>query len=332
MTDDVIANGLERAADAPAFEQLVFSGGGTRCFWHGGFLKVACNPLRLDPVRVTGASGGALSAACFIGRREDKLLKVMGAAFEDLDANVSQSLKELQEDGLTPHQRIYREVVSEVLDRDAIEAIAEGPSFQVLIAHPPTETLPKWSTFPLMTAYLLDLAIRSTPHVEYPEKLGADKTLVDARQAARDGRLIDLICCAAVIPPVFNVEGWNGRKVIDGGMTSKAPMPKPDIGRTLIPQSAEGSTAPLRPALEGGAGRQDRFHQSSKDRGDMGGWRGGCEKFPGERRWCNALGLVSRPSGPYRSLQAVRWLESGFEQRTAERGETIAREPSASGS
>lgn len=234
MTDDVIANGLERAAEAPAFEQLVFSGGGTRCFWHGGFLKVACNPLRLDPVRVTGASGGALSAACFIGRREDKLLKVMGAAFEDLDANVSQSLKELQEDGLTPHQRIYREVVSEVLDRDAIEAIAEGPSFQVLIAHPPTETLPKWSTFPLMTAYLLDLAIRSTPHVEYPEKLGADKTLVDARQAARDGRLIDLICCAAVIPPVFNVEGWNGRKVIDGGMTSKAPMPKPDIGRTLI--------------------------------------------------------------------------------------------------
>ncbi|RFC62334.1 patatin-like phospholipase family protein [Fulvimarina endophytica] len=224
---------LASVRDDP-FRQLIFSGGGTRCFWHGGFCEVVRRPLALEPERITGASGGALSAACFISRREEKLLAVMGEAFADRGHNVSTSLEEANEDGITPHQRIYREVVGEVFDADAIEAIADGPAFQVMIAHPPTERFPKWSTFPLIAAYLLDLAVRSTPHVKWPEALGADNDLIDARLAAREGRLVDLICAAAVIPPVFNVEGWDGEKVIDGGMTTKAPIPEPDEGRSLI--------------------------------------------------------------------------------------------------
>ena len=61
----------------------------------------------------------------------------------------------------------------------------------------------------------------SNPGLSEPRR----QQLVDARKAARDGLIVDLICNAAVIPPVFNLQGWNGRKVIDGGMTSKAPMP-----------------------------------------------------------------------------------------------------------
>ncbi|EAU40339.1 Patatin-like phospholipase family protein [Fulvimarina pelagi HTCC2506] len=228
------ASSIVNSVKLEPFEQLVFSGGGTRCFWHGGFCEHVRKPLRLMPKRITGASGGAMSAACFIAQREVKLLETMGAAFLDRDENISTTLNEIQEDGLTPHQRIYREVVTEVLDDDAIQAVIDGPQFQVLIAHPPTEILPKWSTFPMMAAYLLDLTVRSTPHVEWPAKLGADSSLVDAREAAKQGKLIDLICAAAVIPPVFNVEGWEGKKVIDGGMTSKAPLPSPDEGRTLI--------------------------------------------------------------------------------------------------
>ena len=216
------------------FEQLVFSGGGTRCFWHGGFLETVRRPLALTPARIAGVSGGALSASCFIAGRDETLLEVMGTTFDRRSQNIATSWNEVQADGLTPHQRMYREIVAETLDRQAIAAIADGPSFQVLLAHPPTRRLPKWSTFPLMAAYLLDLAVRSTPKVVLPTALGTDQILVDARQAARDGRLIDLVCSAAVIPPVFNIEGWNGRPVIDGGMTSKAPMPDPNEGRTLI--------------------------------------------------------------------------------------------------
>ncbi len=219
--------------DAP-FEQLVFSGGGTRCFWHGGFLETVRGPLELKPERIAGVSGGALSAACFIGDRDQKLLDVMGSAFDKRDYNVTIDWDEFNRNGLTPHQQMYRQVVREPLDEVAIERIANGPCFEVLLAHPPHSGFPKLTTFPMMAAYLADLAIRSTPHVIFPEKLGAHQELVDARQAARDGMLIDLICNAAVIPPVFNLQGWNGKKVIDGGMTSKAPMPSNNRGRTLV--------------------------------------------------------------------------------------------------
>ena len=66
---------------ASQYEQLVFSGGGIRCFWHGGFLsEVGCYE-DLRPDRISCVSGGALSAASWIGGREDDLLAVMHEAF-----------------------------------------------------------------------------------------------------------------------------------------------------------------------------------------------------------------------------------------------------------
>jgi predicted acylesterase/phospholipase RssA len=218
---------------AAGIDQLVFSGGGTRCFWFGGFLEVVQAPLGLTPKRIAGVSGGALSAACYIAGRERKLLSVMGAAFDGLDRNIRLHKIDEQE-GVTPHQRIYREVVSETLDAEAVEAIADGPIFEVLLAHPPSTNFPKLSTAPMMLAYQLELAIRSNPHMGWPELLGVRQVLADGRQAARDGRLVDLICNAAVIPPVFNVQRWDGEHVIDGGMASKAPIPHETSRRTLI--------------------------------------------------------------------------------------------------
>ena len=75
---------------------------------------------------------------------------------------------------------------------------------------------------------------RATPHVEWPATLGADSSLVDAREAARQGKLVDLICAAATIPPVFDVPEWEGDRVLDGGMLDKAPLPQDDHGKTLV--------------------------------------------------------------------------------------------------
>lgn len=197
-------------------------------------MQVVAPAIELAPARVSAVSGGALSGAAFIGDREDRLREVMGSALAAREANVSADWNEVGENGLTPHQEMYREIVAKTLDEDAIERIVRGPSFQVLLAHPPTETGAALTTVPLMLAYEADLAVRSTPHVVAAGRLGANRTLVDARGAARDGKLVDLLCCAAVIPPVFNVQRWEGRSVIDGGMTSKAPLPDPDEGRTLL--------------------------------------------------------------------------------------------------
>ncbi len=220
--------------DALRFEQLVFSGGGTRCFWHGGFMEIVADPLGLAPQRIAAVSGGALSSCAFIGEVEERLFEVMGEALHRRESNTSVDWNEVRENGLTPHQEMYREIVEETLTSEAVSRIEDGPAFQVLLTHPPFDAAPKLSTVPMMIAYQADKLIRSTPHVISADGLGADQVLIDGRQAARDGTLIDLVCAAAVIPPVFNVQGWNGRPVVDGGMANKAPMPNPDRGRTLV--------------------------------------------------------------------------------------------------
>lgn len=210
------------------FEQLVFSGGGIRCFWHGGFLAEAGDALALDPARVSGVSGGALSAATWIGGRERDLLILMTDAFEINEANYARDRS-----NYTPHQEIYRAVVETTLDAEAIERIAAGPQFQVYLSCPPRGVHPVAAAVFYGILYKLDQAVRSTPHLEWPRRTGLTTLCVDARQAAREGRLVDLICAAATIPPVFDVPQWEGDRVLDGGMLDKAPPPRPDECRTL---------------------------------------------------------------------------------------------------
>ncbi|MGF1553723.1 MAG: patatin-like phospholipase family protein [Paracoccaceae bacterium] len=237
---------MGEATPLPEIDTLVFSGGGTRCFWHGGFVETVRGPLGLAPRRIAGVSGGALAAACFTADREETLLGVMGEAFERLDSNIDPH-KIAEGKGLTPHQEVYREVVERVLDAEAVERVANGPAFDVMLAHPPSTRYPKWSTFPMMMAYLADLKIRSTPHMAWPGWFGVRRRLVDGRRAARDGRLVDLICNAAVIPPVFNIQRWDGEHCIDGGMASKAPIPEDDGDFTLILLTRDFRNLPRHP-------------------------------------------------------------------------------------
>lgn len=221
------------------FDQIVFSGGGIRCFWHGGFLAEAGPALDLDVKRVSGVSGGALSAAAWIGKRETDLLELMHEAFAINDANV-----DLKRSNYTPHQEIYRAVVETTLDAEAIDRIADGPDYQVVLSLPPSRLSPRSSALVYGILYKLDHAVRSTPHLAWTKKAGLGQLRVDARQAARDGRLVDLICAAATIPPVFDVPHWDDQRVLDGGMTDKAPLPNPDEGRTLILLSSRYSAIP----------------------------------------------------------------------------------------
>ncbi len=227
MTDRafaVIGNGVDTQ-----FDQVTFSGGGIRCFWHGGFLSKAGNALDLQVERVSGVSGGALSAAAWLGERENDLRMLMTEAFRINDANYDAARS-----NFTPHEKIYRAVVETTLDDDAIDKIADGPEYQVHLSRPPSYLGPKLAALVFGALYKIEEALRGTPHLVLPRRAGLGGLCIDARQAAREGRLVDLICAAATIPPVFDTPQWAGGPVLDGGMLDKAPLPQPDEGRTLI--------------------------------------------------------------------------------------------------
>ncbi|WP_335743933.1 patatin-like phospholipase family protein [Sulfitobacter alexandrii] len=184
------------------FEQLVCSGGGTRCCWQGGWLDIVRDEIALDPDRITGVSGGAGTAAGFITRRGKMFLDNLCGAFDSLDSNMDPHA--VGDDGWSPHQKLYREVVSDVFDRTAMAEVADGPSFQILIGHPPAGALARLTGTAATLAYEAELHLVGSPHFNWAEKIGVTSTMVDARQAAADGKLADLICAAAVIPPLFD--------------------------------------------------------------------------------------------------------------------------------
>lgn len=221
---------MTRLPEDPA--QIVFSGGGLRCFWQGGFLTRLTQDMSFAPERVTGVSGGALAGAAWIAGIERRLLDTMCDAFERRDTNID--LFEADENGITPHQELYCDVVNRVLDEEATRKVAEGPAFQIQIAHPPETGLATLTGTALAATYEAELHIVGSPHFNWAEKMGLTSNLIDANAAARDGRLADLVSAAAVIPPVFEPPLWEGRRVVDGGMADQAPMPVPDKGETLV--------------------------------------------------------------------------------------------------
>ncbi|MCK0167608.1 patatin-like phospholipase family protein [Jannaschia sp. S6380] len=220
---------------ATAYDQLVFSGGGTRCFWQGGFVHVLRREIPLHPARIAALSGGALSSVGFVTHRGTKIRDTMIEKFANHDRNVPLHEPFDGEPGNSPHQRIYRDVLESCIgDPEAERIVAEGPQVQIMVAHPPSHDWAKLSGSAVTLAYEADLTIRSTPHLNWAERAGLTPERVDANKAARDGKLTDLVCAAATIPPAFDPPIWNGKPTVDAGMIDQAPLPEPDAGRTLI--------------------------------------------------------------------------------------------------
>ncbi|GAA5074234.1 hypothetical protein GCM10023209_21130 [Roseibacterium beibuensis] len=218
--------------DLPDPEQIVFSGGGLRCFWQGGFLSRIGQERTLTPQRMTGVSGGALAGAAWIAGIAERLLDEMSSAFEERDHNLD--LFDADSDGITPHQKIYCDVVARVMDDAACAKVAQAAQFQIQIAHPPETGHPTLTGTALAAAYEAELHTVKSPHFSWAEKLGLQAHLVDANEVAQNGRLVDLITAAAVIPPVFEPPLWDGKRVVDGGMADQAPMPAPNEGVTWV--------------------------------------------------------------------------------------------------
>lgn len=234
MADPVTMAGSTATVMASGpFPQVVFSGGGLRCIWQGGFMHVARDALGIAPDRITGVSGGAFTAAGFIARINTKILEQMCAALSLEDWNIT--IKDLNgEYGRTPHQRVYDKIVRTALDDDAQRAVANGPQFQILLGHPPSDRSPDLAGTAMQAAFEAELLLKSTPHFDWAESAGMTTSLVDANEAARNGRLADLILAAGTVPPIFRIPTWEGKPVIDGAMADQAPMPDPDEGPTLV--------------------------------------------------------------------------------------------------
>jgi hypothetical protein len=211
------------------FEQLVLSGGGTRCFWQAGFLHHVRDEIGLKPQRIASVSGGAMVACGFVGRLGPEILRLTKISFRH-SRNFHWPTSRW---GFMPHEVAYRRIVDGVFGEEAEAKICDGPPIEVVLTELPPFLPDAVSASLSMITYLLERALKDATDKSWPQKFGLRELRVDARDAAAEGRLAELITTAARIPPVFQFECWEKHPVIDGGSMSDAPMPSEETGPTL---------------------------------------------------------------------------------------------------
>jgi predicted acylesterase/phospholipase RssA len=118
------------------FHNIVFAGGGNRCFWQAGFWSVAVDELELKPSGVVSVSAGsAMACALFAGTFDHGF-----AGFKQAIADNQRNLylaNLLHKRPVFPHGGLYRNAILGSIDGQALTRLHQGPEIFVLIACPP---------------------------------------------------------------------------------------------------------------------------------------------------------------------------------------------------
>lgn len=185
------------------FDQVVFAGGGNRCWWQAGFWDVIQPELRIRPRVITGISAGAATACMLYTRDSDWVMRYYEDALRHNTRNAYWG-NLLRGESVFPHYRIYRQALLDIY-REKFSTLADAPEIRVGVSH-----LPRWlgarsAVAAGLIAYNIEKYVRKTLHPTLGQTLGFHPEFVRAQDCASVEDLADLICS-------FRVEHIRGNR------------------------------------------------------------------------------------------------------------------------
>ena len=204
------------------FDNVVFAGGGNRCFWQAGFWSVAAPALGIRPARVAAVSAGAAIACSvladnfYLGFRHYK---------RALAANASNiHLRNLLGDRpLFPHGSMYRDTLLTSIDERALTRLKRGPEISILVSRPPAWASPRVALLLGMIATSIDDWRGECVHTSAGSRIGFRPLFLSARDCPTPEALADLIIASSCVPPLTPQARHNGAALFDGGFFSNIP-------------------------------------------------------------------------------------------------------------
>jgi len=226
------------------FSNVVFSGGGSRCFWQAGFWSVYDPDRTRTPTRVVAVSAGsAIACLVFAGRIEFGL-----RYFKQQTARNRRNFypaRLLTGGAPFPHEQIYRDAINATIDAAAFEALRRGPNIQIAMAAPPRWLGPQTGFLVGALAYDVERRMSHAIHPRLGRALGFRSLLGTTHDCATPTALADLILASSGTPPFTPSATFNGRTVLDGGMFDNVPVhAKDQPGETLVLLSRRYRTLP----------------------------------------------------------------------------------------
>ena len=221
------------------FKNVVFAGGGSRCFWQIGFWDGANRSglglNRTIDYAASTSAGCAFATVALLDRGPQAL-----SLFKEMTARNARNiywrhLKPGVEEPVLPHFRMYRGALEAMLShQDRCQLGDKRREF--LMAKCPRYLLGGLGTAAAFAVYGLEKRLVAPVHLSWARKMGF-KPVVGGNQDAEDlPDFINMILAASTVPPVLPRVDHRGESVLDGGFIDNAPAFLTDgrSGRTLV--------------------------------------------------------------------------------------------------
>ncbi|MCP5161510.1 MAG: patatin-like phospholipase family protein [Hahellaceae bacterium] len=226
---------ITRPEDLAHIHNVVFAGGGNRCFWQAGFWESVAEPLKLSPRTLASVSAGsAISCAIFSGKVKETVAAAKSTATQTTTNYQPRNL--LRKAPVFPHEQLYRAIIKKTMTTDAIERLRHGPVNRIQLARLPAWLGPKSATVLGLAAYQLEKKLREPVHPRMGRKLGFQSEFREAGHCATADELADLILASSCTPPFTSLSYLGDAPALDGGMVDNVPVHGVDEteGPTLV--------------------------------------------------------------------------------------------------
>jgi predicted acylesterase/phospholipase RssA len=214
------------------FDQVVFAGGGNRCWWQAGFWDVIRPELDLKPRLIAGISAGAATACMLYTNESPRVMAYYAHVLRDNTRNAYWG-NLLRGQSVFPHYRIYRQALLDIF-ADRFAELRHAPEIRIGVSH-----LPRWlgarsAVAAGLIAYNIEKYVRKTLHPTLGQTLGFHPEFVKAQDCATVEDLADLILQSSSTPPFTPILRRHGRPVLDGGMVDNVPVAALDASPGLV--------------------------------------------------------------------------------------------------
>ena len=207
------------------FEQVVFAGGGNRCWWQAGFWDVVAPAIALKPRLVAGVSAGAATACMLYANDSRWVMDYYREALKDNRKNAYWGNAVKRGAKVFPHARIYRQALTDILGGERFAKLkADAPELRIQFARLPRLLGPRAAVALGLVAYNLEKYWKKSLHPTFGRRLGFTPEFVRMQDCETIDDLVSLIIASSCTPPFTPIEHRGGRPTLDGGMVDNVPV------------------------------------------------------------------------------------------------------------
>ncbi|MCL4184502.1 MAG: patatin-like phospholipase family protein [Burkholderiaceae bacterium] len=219
------------------FEQVVFAGGGNRCWWQAGFWETVAPALAMRPRVIAGVSAGAATACLLYANDARTALAYYREALAGNRRNVYPLNLLRRGRPVFPHNAIYRKALQTLLGGEHFERLMRtAPEIRVQFARIPRWLGPRSAVAFGIVGYNVEKYVRRSLHPGFGRAVGFRSEVARVQDCRDADELVSLIIASSCTPPFTPIEYRGGRPTMDGGLVDNVPVDAVDRdgGPTLV--------------------------------------------------------------------------------------------------